>query len=133
MFTYELATDANRPFEITGQLRDSLAVAAITSGIVVVHTPHTTAGIAVIACPDPLVLDDLMGEIGRLVPTRVDFRHQFDTPQDAAGHIKSALVGSSLTLIVDGGALVLGHAQRVYFVEFDGPRQRKFHVQVMGS
>jgi hypothetical protein len=72
-------------------------------------------------------------EIDRLVPTRINFRHQYDTPQDAAGHIKSALVGPSQTFIIDDGQLVLGHSQKIYFFEFDGPRKRQIYVQVLGS
>jgi secondary thiamine-phosphate synthase enzyme len=67
------------------------------------------------------------------VPTRINFRHQHDTPQDAAGHIKSALIGASQTFIVEDGQLVLGHSQKIYFFEFDGPRKRQIYVQVLGS
>jgi len=75
---------------------------------------------------------DLILELHRLVPTRVDFQHTYDTPADAAGHIKATLVGNSATLIVTGGEVVLGSSQSILFFEFDGPRERKVHVQVLG-
>lgn len=131
MMTFSLKTDRNGVFDITDQLRQAVESSGVQEGLAVVMIPHTTAGVTIISFPDPLGLEDVNDEIGRLVPTRVDFRHQHDTPQDAAGHVKSVLVGVSLSLIVSEGKLVLGHSQAVYFFEFDGPRQRKFHVQIV--
>ena len=74
---------------------------------------------------------DLDEEIRRLVPTRIDFKHQHDTPQDAAGHMKSALFGVTLTFIIHEGKLLVGGSQGIYFLEFDGPRNREFYVKVM--
>jgi secondary thiamine-phosphate synthase enzyme len=67
------------------------------------------------------------------VPTRIDFKHQYDTPQDAAGHVKAAIVGHSRTFFLDAGKLGLGHSQKIYFWEFDGPRKRSVQVKVMGK
>ncbi|WP_404819452.1 YjbQ family protein [Lacticaseibacillus paracasei] len=69
----------------------------------------------------------------KLIPTRIDFKHQVDTPQDAAGHIKATISGDSLTFIVTNGELLLGSSQGVYFMEFDGPRQRTFYVKVISD
>ena len=73
--------------------------------------------------------EDIHDDINRLVPTRINFKHQWDTPQDAAGHVKSVLVGVSLPLIVEDRQPLLGHSQGVFFNEFDGPRQRQFFVK----
>ena len=71
-----------------------------------------------------------MDEIDRNIPTRVSYKHQ-DSPYDASGHVKSAMIGSSATLIIHEGKLVLGSSQGLVFVEFDGPRPREFYVQVI--
>jgi secondary thiamine-phosphate synthase enzyme len=131
--TYELKTTQNGLFDITDHVREAIAESGVTDGIAVVMVPHTTAGITVFSFPDPLGLEDMNEEIGRLVPTRIDFKHQHDTPQDAAGHIKSTLVGVSQSLVVSDGKLLLGHSQAVYFFEFDGPRQRKFNVKIVSG
>jgi secondary thiamine-phosphate synthase enzyme len=133
MKCYTLETTGNGLFDITPHVHDAVASAGIVSAIVVVMVPHTTAGVTVFSFPDPLGFDDMNDEIDRLIPTRINFRHQHDTPQDAAGHVKSALVGCSQSFIVDGGKLVLGHSQKIYFFEFDGPRSRQFFVQVVGG
>ena len=49
------------------------------------------------------------------------------------GHVKSTLVGCSATVPISDGALVLGTWQAVFFCEFDGPRSRRVHVQVVGA
>jgi secondary thiamine-phosphate synthase enzyme len=130
--TYRLRTDGNRAFDITDDIGKAVAASGVREGIAVVSLPHTTASVGIISFPDPLGLIDVMDEVARLVPTRIDFKHQHDTPQDAAGHIKSTIIGTTMSLIVSGGALLLGHSQKVYFMEHDGPRQRQFHVQVIG-
>jgi len=130
--TYKLSTDGNRAFDITAEVAKAIAESGVDEGIAVISLPHTTASLGIISFPDPLGLIDVMDEISRLVPTRIDFKHQHDTPQDAAGHVKSAIIGPTLSLIVSGGQPLLGHSQKVYFMEHDGPRQRQFHVQVVG-
>ena len=72
-------------------------------------------------------------EVCRLIPTRIDLKHQHDTSTDAAGHVKSTLIGVDLQLIIHDGKLLLGSSQGIYFLEFDGPRKRSFYVQVMGE
>ncbi len=131
--TFQLRTDGNRAVDITDEVAKAVTESGIREGIAVVGLPHTTASVGIISFPDPLGLVDVMEEVNRLIPTRIDFRHQHDTPQDAAGHIKSTLVGATLSLIVTGGAPLLGHSQKVYFMEYDGPRDRTFHVQVVGA
>jgi len=130
--TYRLRTDGNRAFDITDEISAAVAASGVREGIAVVSLPHTTASVGIISFPDPLGLIDVMDEVARLVPTRIDFKHQHDTPQDAAGHIKSTIIGTTMSLIVSDGTLLLGHSQKVYFMEHDGPRQRQFHVQVVG-
>ena len=78
-------------------------------------------------------MKDIQDEIRRLVPTRIDFKHQHDTPQDAAGHVKSSLIGISLTFIIEDGTLLVGHSQGVYFLEFDGPRRREYYVKILSD
>ena len=130
---FKLATDRNGLFDITDEVNEAVAASNVTDGIVVVATPHTTAAITVVSYHDPLGLEDVHDEICRLVPTRVDFKHQYDTPQDAAAHIKTAIVGTSHSTIVEAGKLCLGSSQKIYFWEFDGPRARTFLVQVVAA
>lgn len=128
---FDISTLKDDVFDITEEVRKYANESGVQEGIVVVYTAHTTASICVTSKMDPAGFDDLRDEINRLIPTRIDFKHQFDTPSDAAGHIKSSLIGVSMTFIITGGKLLLGGSQGIYFLEHDGPRKRSYYVKVM--
>lgn len=131
--SFPLETDRSGLFDITGQVAAAVNETGLTDGLVLVSVPHSTASVTVVSPWDVLGLEDVHDEIVRLVPTRIDFKHQYDTPQDAAGHVKAAIVGHSRTFFLDAGKLGLGHSQKIYFWEFDGPRKRSVQVKVMGK
>jgi secondary thiamine-phosphate synthase enzyme len=118
---------------ITEQIQDAVRDSKVEEGICVVFIPHTTAAIAINSSLDPMTHKDIIEDTRRLVPTRVDFNHIYDTPSDAAGHIKSVLIGNSLSLIVKQGKLLLGSSQSILFYEFDGPRQRRVMLRVISG
>ena len=126
---HKLKTTHNTAYDITEEVRAAIAQSGIGSGHCLVFVPHTTAGLSITSFHDPMGFEDIHDDINRLVPTRINFKHQWDTPQDAAGHVKSVLVGVSLPLIVEDRQPLLGHSQGVFFNEFDGPRQRQFFVK----
>lgn len=130
----ELFTEENECLiNITEDIKQAVGESGIKEGICVVYVPHTTAGITINSGLDERTFEDITSEIHRLVPTRVDFKHTFDTPSDASGHVKSVLIGNSLSLIINGGEAILGHSQSVLFFEFDGPRKRRAIIRVMGE
>jgi secondary thiamine-phosphate synthase enzyme len=131
MTTFELKTTArNQLVEITDQVRDALAASGVKSGLCVVYCPHTTAAITVNENADPDVVHDMLLYLNKTIPQhQAGFRHG---EGNSDSHIKASLVGPSVTLIVDQGDIVLGRWQGVYFCEFDGPRTRSVHVQVIG-
>lgn len=126
----KIKTKYNEVYDITEQVRQAVSESKIEEGICLVYIPHSTAGLAVFSPWDPNGFLDLDEEIRRLVPTRIDFYHQHDTPQDAAGHIKSALLGISGNFIVHQGKLMVGGSQGIYFLEFDGPRNREVYIKI---
>ncbi len=119
--------------DITAQARAAVAESGVAAGLCVLIVPHTTAGITINSNLDMATPADLLAEIQRLVPKRVDFAHQYDTPADAAGHIKAALVGQSVTLAIEAGELLLGGSQSIMFFEFDGPRRRSIQVKIIAG
>lgn len=118
---------------ITKELRVAVRESGVKEGICVVYVPHTTAALTVNSGIDPKTAMDIVDEVHRLVPTRVDFHHTYDTPADASGHVKASLVGGDVTLIITEGDLLLGGSQSVLFFEFDGPRSRKVVVRIMAD
>ncbi len=127
---FNLETKHNDVVQITDSIKAFLEETNVKTGVCIIFTPHTTAGLTITSFWDPAGLEDLQDEICKLIPTRIDFKHQHDTPQDAAGHVKSSILGVSLPLIINEGQLLLGHSQGVYFVEFDGPRKREYFIKI---
>ncbi len=95
-------------------------------GICTIVVPHTTCAISVNENADPDVPRDLVKALRAAVP-RVKFDHG-EGNSDA--HFLSMLIGCSLSWPYRGGKLVLGTWQGIYFVELDGPRERKVTVYV---
>ena len=134
METHSFRTSKRREIVIvTEVVKEVVKKSGVQEGICVVTNPHTTAGMTVNSYLDPASMQDMIEEFDRLVPTRTDFHHVYDTPSDASGHIKTSLAGSSITVIIHEGALVMGHSQGLLFWEFDGPRDRKIHIQIVSS
>jgi len=117
--------------DITAHVRQIVRESGIAEGLCAVIIPHTTAAVTVNSGLDPATPTDIIAEISRLVPKRVDFHHQYDTPADAAGHIKAAIIGHSILLSITGGDLLIGGSQSILFYEFDGPRARKVQVNLI--
>lgn len=112
--------------DITGEAAKHLSEGA---GICVLFTQHTTCGLTVNENADPDVQSDMLGFLNRLIPQyEPNFKH-FEHNSDA--HIKSSLVGSSVTVPYENGVLLLGRWQGIYLCEFDGPRERKVLVQIL--
>ena len=86
---------------------------------------HTTAALTT-ADLDPGTDLDLLDAFEAMVP-KLRYRHPHD-PSHMPDHILSALIGTSLSLIVEEGQLVLGTWQRVVLIELDGPRQREIAI-----
>ena len=134
MITININTERRQDLvNVTDEIEEYVAASGTDEGICVVYCPHTTGGITLNSQMDPPTLTDLIEEIDRIVPTRVDFKHIFDTPSDASGHIKASIVGNSISIPISSGKLSLGSSQGILFWEFDGPRKRKVHLQIIGS
>lgn len=131
--TFKIKAGLNEVVPLTDTIKEYVTATGIQEGQCMVFTPHTTAALTITSFWDPRGFEDIMDEIDRLIPTKINFKHQHDTPQDAAGHVKSSLIGVSLAIPVHEGKLVLGHSQGIYFLEFDGPRNREYCVSLLGE
>jgi len=114
--------------DITGEIERIIEKKGWKEGAAHIYVPHTTAGILVNEGADPDVAGDILRRLKVLAPLRGDYRH-YEGNSDA--HIKASLTGSSLLLMVEGGRLRLGRWQRVFFAEFDGPRQREVWISFL--
>ncbi len=129
MKLFTIKTNKRTEFiNIDRYIRETIKESNVKEGIVCVYIPHTTAGITINENADPDVITDLEETLEKLVPWKGNYRH---VEGNAPAHVKASLVGSSVHLIVSGGELVLGTWQSVFFCEFDGPRTRKFYLEII--
>ena len=108
--------------DITDQLQSQLRQNHATSGVCHLLVLHTTAALTT-ADLDPGTDLDMLDAFEAIMP-KLRYRHPHD-PSHVPDHILSALIGTSVSLIVEAGSLVLGTWQRVVLIELDGPRTRE--------
>ena len=130
LFEHHISTPKENLYNVTSQVRESIAKSAVKDGIAVVYCPHTTAGFTINENADPDVVHDMLLGLGKAYPDRSEFRHG---EGNSTAHLRASAVGSSVTLIIAEGKPVLGTWQSVYFCEFDPPRSRKFYVKIVSG
>jgi secondary thiamine-phosphate synthase enzyme len=116
--------------DVTEEVERAVAAAGVVSGVCYVYVPHTTAGVVINEHFDADVATDLEGVFERLVPRSGPYRH---AEGNSDSHAKAALTGTSVMIFVEEAKLLLGQWQGVFFCEFDGPRERKIWVKVVGN
>ena len=121
--------DRNQMIDVTSRVQALVEKSHALNGMVVVYCPHTTAAITINENADPDVQHDLLTKLGELVPKREKFYQHNEGNSDS--HLKTAMVGNSATVLLEGGQLVLGRWQGIYFCEFDGPREREMLVKII--
>jgi secondary thiamine-phosphate synthase enzyme len=119
--------------DVTPQVRQAVQAAGVRDGLCAVMVPHTTAAVTINSAMDPATPQDIIADLRRLIPTRVNFAHQYDTPADAAGHIKAALIGHSVLVPIANGNILIGGSQSILFYEFDGPRERRVQIKILAG
>lgn len=113
--------------DVTSQVQDELTQSGIRDGRVSLYVPHTTAAITINEGADPAVKADILMVLNQIIPWEANYRHM---EGNSPAHVKASLLGPGETLLVSGGRLVLGTWQKIFFCEFDGPRNRKLHLQI---
>ncbi|MCP4116547.1 MAG: YjbQ family protein [Desulfobacteraceae bacterium] len=124
------STRKSEMIDVTGKIQQAVAESGIREGIIHLFSMHTTAGITINEACDPDVRTDMLGVLNKLVPWEDNYRH---LEGNSAAHVKTTLVGTAQTLMVENGALVLGTWQGIFFCEFDGPRTRKIRLDIFPS
>lgn len=129
MHTFTIRTNKHTEMlEITREVEGYIREQGITEGLCTVFIPHTTAGVTINENADPDVVRDMLMELNKIVPLDDGYHHM---EGNSAAHIKSSMMGFSEQIIIKNGKLLLGTWQGIYFCEFDGPRHRKYIVQLM--
>ncbi len=115
---------------ITAELDKVIKSREISSGIVSLFNPHTTAGLTINEGADPDVCLDIISCLEHIVPRNLNYRH---AEGNSPSHVMALLTGSSLTIHINNGSLQLGTWQKIFFCEFDGPRSRTVHWKIISD
>jgi secondary thiamine-phosphate synthase enzyme len=136
--TVRVDTDGKQQLlNLTSSVREAVKASGIQSGVVGIYSQHTTASVFVTECQAALT-DDMLDFFGVVVKDGLPYKHNSPEFSDcdrrnAASHLRSLLLGQSVLVPVVEGKPVLGQFQSVMLAEFDGPRQRALHIQVLGE
>ena len=115
-------------FDITSEVQKLVQESKLKEGLCLVFVPHTTAAITINENADPCVLEDILQGLEKTVPFDDNYQH---LEGNSAAHIKSSLMGSSISVIIENGQLKLGTWQGICFCEFDGPRTRQVWIKII--
>lgn len=131
---HEIRLKTNRRDEmidITAEVEGILGQKNVQDGLIVVYSPHTTAGITINENADPDVQRDILRRLDETYPRADSKDRHFEG--NSAAHLKTSTVGASQTVIIQDGKLFLGRWQGIYFCEFDGPRMRSCFVKIISG
>lgn len=107
--------------DITARVQQAIVDAGISEAVCVLYNPHTTAGLTINEGADPDVRKDLLGALSAMVPRNFPYTH---AEGNSPAHLIATLTGNTVTVFVEQGRLRLGTWQRIFFCEYDGPRER---------
>ena len=131
LYALQIETRSRVEFkDITDQIEKLIEKSGVSSGQCHVFVPHTSAAILINENYDPGLRKDVDDFLKKLAPAGAAYQHD-DGNCDA--HLKAILIGPSKTLLIDGGRLLMGQWQGVYFCEFDGPRRRDVKVKIVAD
>jgi len=122
--------------DVTPQVRAALHGAGVSNGLVIANCLHTTCAVLIEELRPELV-DHLVRLIGHLVNDDAPYKHNDARLSDcergnAAAHLRATLLGHGVAVGVTDGELLLAGVQGIVLAEWDGPRPRQMHVQIMG-
>ena len=126
--SFSLPTRAhNELVDITSKVQNEVSASNIKQGVCLVYVPHTTAGVTINENADPSVKSDIINALRKIVPEDFPYKH---LEGNSPGHIKASMMGSSVSVAISNGRLVLGTWQGIFFAEFDGPRNRTVNLTI---
>jgi len=117
---------------ITPQVERILEASGVRNGMLLVSAMHITAGVYVNDNEEGLI-NDIDRWLEQLAPFREEYLHHRTGEDNCDSHLKAILVHHHVMLPVSNCKLVLGTWQRVFYAEFDGQRQKRVVVAVMGE
>ena len=117
---------------ITPQVEEVLRKSGVKEGMVLVSAMHITAGVYVNENESGLI-EDIDQWLEHLAPFRKDYKHHNTGEDNGDSHLNALLIHHEVTVPITSGKLDLGTWQRIFYAEFDGQRDKRLIVKVMGE
>jgi secondary thiamine-phosphate synthase enzyme len=116
---------------LTPRLEAVLEKSGIQDGMMLVSAMHITAGVFVNDDESGLH-EDIWEWLEKITPFRAEYKHHRTGEDNGDAHLKSMLVHHEVIVPITKGRLDLGPWQQVFYAEFDGQRDKRLIVKVMG-
>lgn len=117
---------------ITDQVSTACSKSGIQEGMILVSAMHITAGVFV-NDNEPGILADIAQLLEEMAPHGPEYRHHRTGEDNGDAHLKSILVHHQVVVPVTKGRLDLGPWQQIFYAEFDGNRDKRVIIKVMGE
>ena len=121
-------TSHTQMIDITHEVEKIVTLSGVTEGVCMLFVPHTTAALTINENADPDVVRDFTMEINKIVPWKDGYLHG---EGNSAAHLKASMMGFSETVFIENKRLVLGTWQGIYFLEYDGARNRTVLIKIL--
>ncbi|HHT9125863.1 MAG TPA: secondary thiamine-phosphate synthase enzyme YjbQ [Candidatus Brocadiia bacterium] len=126
-------TKKHREFiNITKDVDRALAKSGIKDGMILVSAMHITAGVFVNA-DEPGLYEDIEKWLQDLAPEGPEYKHHRTGEHNGDAHLKNLLIGHQVIVPVTRGRLDLGPWEQIFYAEFDGQRNKRMIIKVMGE
>ncbi len=119
-------------FNITADVEKALSESGIKEGMALVSAMHITAGVYVNDAEAGLIAD-IDQWLETLAPSGRDYSHHRTGEDNGDAHLKNLLIGHEVIIPVTAGRLDFGPWQQVYYAEFDGRRDKRVIIKIMGE
>ena len=116
---------------ITDEIAEIVKKSGVKDGMVLVSAMHITSGVYVNDWEEGLI-HDFQTWLERLAPAGLNYRHHQSGEENADAHLKRTIMGHQVIMPITHGKLDLGPWEQVFYAEFDGQRQKRVVVKVMG-
>lgn len=117
---------------ITDQVSAACSKSGIQEGMILVSAMHITAGVFV-NDNEPGILADIAQLLEELAPNGPEYRHHRTGEDNGDAHLKSILVHHQVVVPITKGRLDLGPWQQIFYAEFDGQRDKRVIIKIMGE
>lgn len=117
---------------ITDHINKTIASSGVKDGLVLVNPMHITAAV-IVNDNESGLHSDYLKVLEKLVPYKADYRHNDTGEDNAAAHIWRQLLGHQVVMPITNGKLDLGPWEQIFYFEFDGQRQKRVLVKIIGE